>query len=149
VVVTDDVEESGMKVVTLAAGVAVGYVLGTRAGREKYEQIVSTVRNLNTQPGVVQAKDKARALAGTGTEAVTAKLAEKSQAAQQTTVTPPVQKTEPTTVSTTVTPERPDTLETLETQETGDLGKVTPVVPRPPRRKPAVTTTDSETVPLV
>jgi len=63
-----------MKIVTLAAGLAVGYVLGTRAGREKYEQIVSTARKVSNQPSVVQAKDKARELVDTGTEAATAKL---------------------------------------------------------------------------
>jgi hypothetical protein len=32
------------KIVSLAAGVAVGYVLGSRAGREKYEQIAEAAR---------------------------------------------------------------------------------------------------------
>jgi hypothetical protein len=44
-----------MKVVTLAAGLAVGYVLGTRAGREKYEQIVATVRKVSGEPSTVDA----------------------------------------------------------------------------------------------
>ena len=62
-----------MKVVTLAAGLAVGYVLGSRAGREKYEQIVATVNKVSGQPGVVKAQDKARELVDAGTDAVTAK----------------------------------------------------------------------------
>jgi hypothetical protein len=37
-----------MKIVSLAAGVAVGYVLGSRAGREKYEQIVANVRRISS-----------------------------------------------------------------------------------------------------
>lgn len=32
------------RMVSLAAGVAVGYVLGSRAGREKYEQIAAAAR---------------------------------------------------------------------------------------------------------
>jgi hypothetical protein len=32
------------RIVSLAAGVAVGYVLGSRAGREKYEQIAAAAR---------------------------------------------------------------------------------------------------------
>jgi hypothetical protein len=64
-----------MKVLTLAAGVAVGYVLGTRAGREKYEQIAEGARKLSAHPTVVQAQDKAKELIGNGTDAVTAKIA--------------------------------------------------------------------------
>lgn len=48
-----------MKIVTLAAGVAVGYVLGSRAGREKYEQIVATVRRVSGRTGVVPAQESA------------------------------------------------------------------------------------------
>lgn len=64
-----------MKVVTLAAGLAVGYVLGTRAGREKYEQIAASARKLGGHPTVVQAQEKAKQALNAGTEAVTAKIA--------------------------------------------------------------------------
>jgi hypothetical protein len=43
-------------------GLAVGYVLGTRAGRERYDQLVRTYRRLKDHPavqgvaGVVRAK---------------------------------------------------------------------------------------------
>ncbi|MCY1136540.1 hypothetical protein OWR29_00915 [Actinoplanes sp. Pm04-4] len=33
-----------MRVIKLATGLAIGYVLGSRAGREKYDQIVATAR---------------------------------------------------------------------------------------------------------
>jgi hypothetical protein len=56
-----------MKVLTLAAGAAVGYVLGTRAGREKYEQIVAGARKVSSHPTVVQAQTKAKELIGGGT----------------------------------------------------------------------------------
>jgi hypothetical protein len=63
-----------MRILTLAAGLAAGYVLGTRAGREKYEQIAATARKVNSHPTVTQAQEKAKNLLSTGTDAVTAKL---------------------------------------------------------------------------
>lgn len=63
-----------MKAVTFAAGLAAGYILGTRAGREKYEQIVESARTLSNKPAVQQAQTKARVLVGQGTQAVGAKL---------------------------------------------------------------------------
>ncbi len=47
---------------TFVLGVAVGYVLGTRAGRERYDQLVRAYRTLVDHPmvqgaaGVVRAK---------------------------------------------------------------------------------------------
>lgn len=63
-----------MRLLTLAAGVAVGYVLGTRAGREKYDKIVEGARNLADQPTVVQAKNKIQEMVGAGTDAAGRKL---------------------------------------------------------------------------
>jgi len=62
-----------MKVLTLAAGFAAGYVLGTKAGREKYEQIAATARKLSSHPTVVQAQEKTKGYLHTGSTAVTAK----------------------------------------------------------------------------
>jgi hypothetical protein len=45
-----------MKIFTLAAGVAVGYVLGSRAGREKYEEIAAAARRFAGSPTVQDAK---------------------------------------------------------------------------------------------
>jgi uncharacterized protein (UPF0333 family) len=53
-----------MKVIKLAAGLAVGYVLGSRAGRDKYEQIVATARKAQSHPAVTQAQQKAKELLG-------------------------------------------------------------------------------------
>jgi hypothetical protein len=39
-----------MRVTKMAAGFAVGYVLGTRAGRDTYERIVDGTRTLTNQP---------------------------------------------------------------------------------------------------
>jgi hypothetical protein len=55
-----------MRIVKLATGLAVGYVLGSRAGREKYEQIVAGAAQLGRHPAVVQAKQKAMSALGTG-----------------------------------------------------------------------------------
>nr|WP_231957036.1 MULTISPECIES: hypothetical protein [unclassified Actinoplanes] len=41
---------------------ALGYVLGSRAGREKYEQIVAAARKARTHPTVTQAQQKAKDL---------------------------------------------------------------------------------------
>ena len=50
--------------ITLLVGGAVGYVLGTRAGRQRYEQIKSQAQSLWTNPKVqekaTQAQDYAR-----------------------------------------------------------------------------------------
>ncbi|MEV6851128.1 hypothetical protein [Actinoplanes sp. NPDC051411] len=63
-----------MKLLTFAAGLAAGYVLGSRAGREAYEQIVAQVRQARSNPTVVQAQEKAKGALGTGVDAVNAKL---------------------------------------------------------------------------
>lgn len=63
-----------MAVLKLAAGIAVGYVLGSRAGREKYEQIAETARKLSAHPTVVQAQEQAKTLMSSGVGTVNAKL---------------------------------------------------------------------------
>jgi hypothetical protein len=63
-----------MKVFTLAAGLAAGYVLGSRAGRERYEQIVVGYQKVSSHPTVVQAKEQAKQRLTSGVSAVTAKL---------------------------------------------------------------------------
>lgn len=61
-----------MRLMTLAAGLAVGYVLGTRAGREKYEQIVDNARQLYGNPTLDQAQQAVKNLTGTGRTAAPA-----------------------------------------------------------------------------
>ncbi len=60
-----------MKVVKFAAGLAVGYVLGSRAGRDKYEQIVAAARKAQDHPAVTQVQQKAKELLGTATDTPT------------------------------------------------------------------------------
>ena len=57
-----------MAILKLAAGLAVGYVLGSAAGREKYEQIAATARKVSAHPTVVQAQEQAKALISTGVQ---------------------------------------------------------------------------------
>lgn len=45
-----------MKVTRFAAGLAVGYVLGARAGRGKYEQITGQAQALRANPTAAQAR---------------------------------------------------------------------------------------------
>ena len=55
-----------MKILTLATGVAVGYVLGTRAGHERYEQILDVARRVSGRPSPGPAPDEpAASFAGT------------------------------------------------------------------------------------
>lgn len=58
--------------VTFAAGVAVGYVLGARAGRERYEQIKRAAQRLADSPAVQAAagvvQQQAAGLAGAARE---------------------------------------------------------------------------------
>jgi hypothetical protein len=64
-----------MKVMTFAAGLAAGFVLGSRAGREKYEQIVAGARKVGDHPMVVQAQEKAKGLLSAGPAAPAAPAA--------------------------------------------------------------------------
>ena len=49
--------------IALLAGGAVGYVLGTRAGRERYEQIKSQAQSLWNNPKVQETASQAQDLA--------------------------------------------------------------------------------------
>lgn len=63
-----------MRRLTLAIGLAAGYVLGARAGRERYEQIAKAVRSFKGRPAVVEARSKAKGAMGAGVSTVTAKI---------------------------------------------------------------------------
>ncbi|AXI77460.1 hypothetical protein [Peterkaempfera bronchialis] len=57
-----------MRKLTFVAGLAAGYVLGARAGRERYEQLAKSARGVAQSPRVQdaarQAKETAGAVAG-------------------------------------------------------------------------------------
>jgi hypothetical protein len=52
----------------LLAGLAAGYVLGARAGRERYERIAEATRRLSERPEVRELTGKVRAGLGAGLE---------------------------------------------------------------------------------
>jgi hypothetical protein len=62
-----------MAMVNVAAGFAVGYVLGTRAGRDTYEHIVDRARKLSNQPAVKRSQATVEDAASTAADAATAK----------------------------------------------------------------------------
>lgn len=96
-----------MGILKLAAGVAVGYVLGSRAGREKYESIAASARKAAAHPRVVEAQEKAKALIGTGTDKVNTKLHDVAESARPTpsvTSTPAPATTTPKPAATTPKP---------------------------------------------
>jgi hypothetical protein len=98
-----------MKVIKLATGLAIGYVLGSRAGRDRYEQIVATARKAQSHPAVTRAQQKAKELLGAGSTPETG--------------TEPVPATTPAAID----PDRPDTELTAATGS------------RPPRRRSSST----------
>ncbi len=62
------------------AGAAAGYVLGTRAGRERYEQIVRLSRKIAENPRVQETAGVLREQAGSLADAAREKLSDKVQA---------------------------------------------------------------------
>lgn len=52
----------------LVVGLGIGYVLGARAGRERYDQIRSLWNQVSTSPAVQRAAVKAKEAAATGTQ---------------------------------------------------------------------------------
>lgn len=63
-----------MRSLTFAAGLATGYVLGARAGREKYERIVAGARELSDRPTVAHLQSKAAELVNVGIDAISKKI---------------------------------------------------------------------------
>jgi SLT domain-containing protein len=67
--------------ITLLVGGAVGYVLGTRAGRERYDEIVSQARGLWENPKVQEQAHKATDLAKEKAPEVQKKVADAASSA--------------------------------------------------------------------
>ncbi len=65
--------------VTLAVGLAAGYVLGARAGRQQYEQIMTTARSLMNNPKVQQTTETLQQQAGDVASMVKEKVTDKVQ----------------------------------------------------------------------
>jgi hypothetical protein len=66
---------------TFLAGLALGYVIGTRAGRERYEQLKKSVREISQNPAVRNAAESAahnsREVAGKALHAVSDKVGDR------------------------------------------------------------------------
>lgn len=66
---------------TFVVGVALGYVIGTRAGRERYEQLKKSARELSQNPAVRNAAESAaqtgRQVAGKAYHAVSEKVGDR------------------------------------------------------------------------
>ncbi|OKI11085.1 hypothetical protein DR950_18365 [Kitasatospora xanthocidica] len=66
---------------SLAVGFAAGYVLGSRAGRQRYEQIAKVTREIARNPTVQNATDRARqqagAVAGKAADAVAGRVGDR------------------------------------------------------------------------
>lgn len=60
----------------LFIGLAVGYVLGTRAGRERYEQIATAYRKLSRTQPAIELQAQAREVAARAGNALEEKAAE-------------------------------------------------------------------------
>ncbi|MFE5815338.1 YtxH domain-containing protein [Streptomyces sp. NPDC056479] len=67
--------------VTFAVGLAVGYVLGTRAGRERYEQLKKSARQISQNPAVRNTAESAaqqgRVFAGKAYHTVSEKVGDR------------------------------------------------------------------------
>lgn len=63
-----------MRKLTFTTGLVMGYVLGTRAGRGRYEQITKIVRAVHGRPAAVKARSGAKGMISEGVGAVTAKI---------------------------------------------------------------------------
>ncbi|SRR6266487_903870 len=63
--------------VTFAAGFATGFILGARAGRERYEQIKGLARRVTDSPAVQQAAGALQAQAGEFAQTARQKVGEK------------------------------------------------------------------------
>lgn len=70
-----------MKKITLLIGIAIGYVLGSRAGRERFEQIRSGARKVASNPTVQSAASKAQETVATQAPVVAEAVKDKATAA--------------------------------------------------------------------
>ena len=64
-----------MRTMTFAAGLAAGYVLGAKAGRERYDQISAAARRLSEQPLISQTQSALKDAAQNTGQAAAAKIA--------------------------------------------------------------------------
>jgi hypothetical protein len=130
--------------VLFVAGLAVGYVLGTRAGRERYEQIKSAAARVwNTptvQHGVDQAKDFALSRVGDVSDTVLdgAKKLIKAATQSSSSTTKPATRTNATKTSASQS-------NAEESDSAGTTGSTKPAAKSAPAKSTAAKTTASKT----
>ena len=97
--------------VGMLVGAAVGYVLGAKAGRERYEQITASARQLLDKPQVKRVVDSAPGNLGAKVEQVANRAADKVQQAGDKVASsgPATSGTSGATTATTTTPSVPTT----------------------------------------
>jgi hypothetical protein len=66
----------------LALGLAAGYVLGARAGRERYERLAELARQVAQRPEVQQLTDRVRSGLGAGIEQATGAASDRLEQAR-------------------------------------------------------------------
>jgi hypothetical protein len=120
----------------MLVGGAVGYVLGAKAGRERYEQITASARQLLDKPQVKQVLDSAPGNLGARVEQVANKAADKVQqagdkvaASGSGTETAGTSGATAGTTTTTATPTTPTTPATPSTPSSSASTATTPSVP--------------------
>jgi hypothetical protein len=52
----------------IAVGLAAGYVLGTRAGRERYQQLTASAKRIADEPSLQRLQEELNGLFGSGSE---------------------------------------------------------------------------------
>jgi hypothetical protein len=52
----------------IAVGLAAGYVLGTRAGRERYQQLTASAKRIADEPSLQRIQEELNGLFGSGGE---------------------------------------------------------------------------------
>ncbi|NUR29939.1 MAG: hypothetical protein HOV83_29495 [Catenulispora sp.] len=62
------------RALTLASGFAVGYVVGTRAGHERYEQLKQKMHEIGQQPSVIEVKHNLQERVDTAAKTVADKV---------------------------------------------------------------------------
>jgi hypothetical protein len=52
----------------IAVGLAAGYVLGTRAGRERYQQLTASAKRIADEPSLQRIQEELNGLFGSGSQ---------------------------------------------------------------------------------
>jgi hypothetical protein len=55
----------------IAVGLAAGYVLGTRAGRERYQQLTASAKRIADEPSLQRIQEELNGLFGSGSDGQT------------------------------------------------------------------------------